>query len=164
MQRKILIGAMALVWMAAAGAADVHAVKSVYLLPMSNALDQYLASSLTSDSILQVVTDPKKADAILTDHVGENFEQSLDELYGSTTPKVEKDKDDKSDDTTTFARVGGGQRSRGTYFLVDRNSRDVVWSDQELAKDNSVKETRRTAARIANRLARALGRTAAGDK
>ncbi len=164
MQRKILIGTMALAWVAAAGAADVHAVKTVYLLPMSNGLDQYLASSLTSDSVFQVVTDPKKADAVLTDHVGENFEQRLDELYGSTAPKAEKDKDDKNGDTTTFARVGGGQRSRGTYFLVDRNTRDVLWSDQELPKDNTVKETRRTAAHIANRLAKALGRTPAGDK
>jgi hypothetical protein len=164
MKRTILIGAAALAWVVAAGAADFHSVKSVYLLPMSNGLDQYLASSLTSDSVFQVVTDPKKADAVLTDHVGETFEQSLDELYGPTTPKAEKGKDDKTDDTTTFAHVSGGQRSRGTYFLVDRNTRDVLWSDQEPAKDSSVKETRRVAARIANRLAKALGRTASGDK
>ena len=31
---------------------------------------------------MQVVTDPQKADAILTDHIGPAFEQKLDELYG----------------------------------------------------------------------------------
>jgi len=167
MQRAVFLGATALAGAGPVWTADFHDVKTVYLLPMANGLDQYLASSLTSESVLQVVTDPKKADAVLTDHVGEGFERSLDDLYGSTTPKADKDddKDKKSDsDTVTFARVGGGQRSRGTYFLVDRNTRDVLWSDQELAKDNTVKETRRAAAHIAGRLAKALGRTAASDK
>ena len=66
---------MALAWLASASAGDFRSVKTVYLLPMANGLDQYLASRLTSESVFQVVTDPKKADAVLTDHVGEGFEQ-----------------------------------------------------------------------------------------
>jgi hypothetical protein len=154
-KRGILIGTLALAWLGGAAAADVRSVKTVYLLPMSNGLDQYLASRLASESVFQVVTDPKKADAVLTDHVGESFEKSLDDLYGSTAPK-DKDGDDNSA-TTTFARVGGAIRTRGTYFLVDRNSRDVLWSGQEVPKDSTPKETRRVAARIAERLAKALG-------
>lgn len=164
MKRKSLIGAMALAWVAVACAADVHGVKTVYLLPMANGLDQYLASRLTSESVFQVVTDPRKADAILTDHVGEGLEKNLDDLYGAAVKKDDKDKATGSD--STFARVqGGGQRSRGTYFLVDRNTRDVLWSDEEIPKDNTVKETRRLAMRISARLAKALGnKPAASDK
>ena len=109
---------------------------------------------IAASGVFQVVTDPMKADAVISDHVGESFERSLDDLYGTTAKDPEK-KDDPN--TVTFARVGGGQRSRGTYFLVDRHTRAVLWSDQELPKDNTVKETRRVAERIANRLAKTLG-------
>jgi hypothetical protein len=53
--------------------------------------------------------------------------------------------------------VGGGQRSRGTFFLVNRKTRDVLWSDEENPTGNSVKETRRIAGRIADHLAKAIG-------
>ena len=56
-------------------------VQTIYVLPMSSGMDQYLASRLTRGHILQVVTDPAKADAILTDHLGAAFEDSLKELY-----------------------------------------------------------------------------------
>ena len=36
-------------------------------------LDQYLANRLTDDHIFQVVTDPKQADAVFTDRIGEAF-------------------------------------------------------------------------------------------
>ena len=35
----------------------------MYLLPMPNGLDQYLANRLTKVAFFQVVTDPKTADA-----------------------------------------------------------------------------------------------------
>jgi hypothetical protein len=44
-------------------------------------MDQYLASRLTRGRVLQVVADPAKADAILTDHLGASFEASVRELY-----------------------------------------------------------------------------------
>ena len=65
-------------------------VQTIYVLPMSSGMDQYLASRLTRGHILQVVTDPAKADAILTDHLGAAFEDSLKELYPELTPAPEK--------------------------------------------------------------------------
>src|SRR5438270_355928 len=59
-------------------ALDLGGVKTVYLLPMANGLDQFLAIKLTTGVILQVVTDPQKADAVLTDHVGGGLEQKLE--------------------------------------------------------------------------------------
>src|SRR5882724_1558612 len=60
---------------------DVQTVKTIYLLPMSGSLDQYLVNWLTRDGRFQVVTDPADADAIMTDRVGEAFEARMAALY-----------------------------------------------------------------------------------
>ena len=148
MRSAAAVGAMVLGIAISAGAADLQSVKSVYLLPMANGMDQYLAGRLTAGSVIQVVTDPKKADAVLSDHVGETFEKSMDDLYGAVLTS--------KDASPAFARVGGGQRSRGTFFLVDRKTRDILWSDEEVPKGTSPKETRRIAARIADHLGKVL--------
>src|SRR5260370_11696730 len=64
--------------LAGAELADVH---TVYLLKMSKGMDQYLANRLTNDHVFQVVTDPKLADAIVTDRIGEAFQTKLEELF-----------------------------------------------------------------------------------
>ena len=138
-----------------AWAAGVGDVRTVYLLPMSNGLDQYLAVELTTESVLQVVTDPQKADAVFTDHLGETFEQQLAELYEE---KSEKSKGADADDgSPTFSRSGmRGQRGRGTAFLVDRKSREVLWSVYERPKDNSPDGLKRVAGKITAKLAAAV--------
>jgi hypothetical protein len=147
---RILIAAASLAWASGAFGADFRGVKTVYLLPMSNGLDQYLAVRLTAGEILQVVTDPQKADAVFTDHVGETFEKNLDDLYGAAQ------KADENNSTESFARVGGSQRSKGTFFLVERKTRDVVWSDEESPKGTSATEMRRIADRVSTRLSKAI--------
>jgi hypothetical protein len=145
----VSIGAMA------AGLGDI---KSVYVLPMANGLDQYLAVRLTSDALLQVVTDPQKADAVLSDHIGQSFEEQFDTLYGS---KAKLDENGKAataaESSQTFARVGSGNaRSRGTLFLVNRKTKDVAWSVYERSTDRSPKALKRTADKIAEALAKAI--------
>jgi hypothetical protein len=61
--------------------ADLAQVHKVYLLPMRNGIDQYLANRLTNLGVFQVVTDPKKADAVFTDQLGESFERRLGEWF-----------------------------------------------------------------------------------
>src|SRR3569832_1424805 len=104
-------------------------VHNVYLLPMSNSMDQYLANQITSSGLFQVVTDPQKADAVITDSIGTNFEDKLEELY-PTKPKPKKDDKDKKDedDRAKPQRIGAFSRGRGNIFIVDRASRSVVWS------------------------------------
>jgi hypothetical protein len=132
--------------------ADMSGVKTVYLLPMSSGLDQYLAVRLTTASVLQVVADPRNADAVLTDHIGQSFEDRLDEMYGAK-PKSE---DDNNGSTTQFARLTSGSRSRGAIFLVNRKTRDVLWSAYEQPKGTSPADLNRTADRIADKLAKAI--------
>jgi hypothetical protein len=126
--------------------------------------------------LLQVVTDPQRADAILTDHIGATFERKVDELYPPPKPlkpvkpvkadKVEKDDDEETADTADKAgsskgmieagaptdhtsSFGGG---RGTIFLVDRKSRAVIWSTYDRAHDMSADSLDKKADQIVNRL------------
>ena len=73
---------------ALACAADLSTVHTVYLLKMAKGLDQFLANRLTSDHVFQIVTDPKLADAVFTDQIGEGFQMKLEEFF--PTPEAEK--------------------------------------------------------------------------
>jgi hypothetical protein len=103
--------------------------RQVYVMPMSGGLDQYLADWLTRDHVMRVVTDPAAADVVLTDRLGESFEQKLADIHPPEGVKTAK--------TTEAAGAGGGSHSfrsmvaRGTLFLVDVKSRQVLWSDHE---------------------------------
>lgn len=151
-------------------AADLAGVHSVYILQMSRGMDQYLANRLTNDRVFQVVTDPKLANAILTDHIGEGFEQELDTLLPSPEPVKKaappppvKDKNKPAAPLLPFdtesklppVRSTFGT-SKGTLFLVDPKSHQVLWSIYDPAKGSDSKEMDRTASEIINRLKKDL--------
>jgi hypothetical protein len=153
---------------------QLHEVKRVYILAMSAGMDQYLANQLTKAGIFEVVTDPKRADAIVTDRVGESFEGKLDELYPPPAPpkKVEpKAADDSDSDHPKSARDlsdqkladldlsgGGGYHpstlghGKGNIFIVSRTSRSVLWSIYEPPKNNTSSELTKTAERVVKHL------------
>jgi hypothetical protein len=156
--KRFCMAAAALTMSMAVFAAGLGDIKTVYLLPMSNGLDQYLAIQLTVGSVLHVVTDPKIADAVLTDHLGETFEQTLADLYGNKPPASDK-AGDKTDDpgAPAFARSGmQGQKGRGAIFLVNRRTHDVVWSIYELPKNNQPDGLKQTAGKISSKLAQSI--------
>ena len=155
--KQFLVAAAVLLMSTGTHAASLSDIKTVYVLPMSNGLDQYLAVELTTGAVLQVVTDPQKADAVFTDHLGESFEQTLADLYAPKTADKAKGEGNADNSPPAFARSGmQGQRGRGTAFLVDRKSHDVLWSVYERPGDKTPDGLKRTAARIASQLARAL--------
>jgi hypothetical protein len=155
--KHFLLAAAALTMSMSASAAGLGDIKAVYLLPMSSGLDQYLAQQLTAESVIQVVTDPQKADAVFTDHLGETFEQSLADLYQFKLKTDDKSADASEDKGAPFARSGmQGKRGRGTIFLVNRRTHEVLWSVYELPKDNRPDGLRRSAGRISDRLAKAI--------
>jgi hypothetical protein len=159
---------------------QLREVKRVYIRAMSASMDQFLASQLVKAGIFEVVTDPKKADAIITDRVGESFESKLDDLYPPPTPpKAKKESEEtkpadstsdspKSDgpksarDLTSDKLAGvdlsGGARpstmghGKGNIFIVSRGSRTVLWSIYEPPKNNSSHELTRTAERVVKHL------------
>ena len=84
---------------------QLHQVKRVYILAMGSGMDQYLANQLTTAGIFEVVTDPKKADAIVTDNVGEAFQKKLDDLYPPPAPpKTEAEADQARRGLRHYAR------------------------------------------------------------
>jgi hypothetical protein len=132
-------------------AADLAAIKSVYLMPMSRGLDQYLAQKLVANGRFQVVTDPAKADAFFTDRIGSNFEDSLTELL-EPKPLIEK-----KDDSTPAYKPPAMQplsRGKGNVFLVDRQSHTVIWSAFAPAKGSDVNELSKIAEQLADKLAK----------
>ena len=129
---------------------DTAEYKTVYILPMSNSLDQFLAIKLTTGLVMQVVTDAHKADAIFTDRIGAGFEQKLDEIFGGKP----KDADDSEDKASRHA-VQSVSRGKGAIFLVDPKTRNVIWSDYEHAKSSSPEEMNHLAERIASHLEKA---------
>lgn len=160
---------------------ELSLVHNVYILPMGGGLDQYLAKSLTQHRQYQVVTDPKLADAVFTDRLGDSFEKKLLELYPPPTPPPppekpadksakddkdekktgkDKDKDGLSLKDEPVVRLGGFSRNRGNIFLVDRASKKVIWSLYKRPKSTTPDDMNR----IANAIVADLQRDIAGKK
>jgi hypothetical protein len=160
---------------------QLHEVKRVYILAMGSGMDQYLANQLTNAGLFEVVTDPKKADAIVTDNVGESFQKKLDDLYPpppqpktateATKPAADSgtpvdvgdsaaldSKAAKKDALADVDFTGGGNRpnsltrGKGNFFVVDRNSRTVLWSVYDRPKNSTPRELTKTAGQIVKHL------------
>jgi hypothetical protein len=152
--------------------AQLESVHSVYLLPMAKGLDQYLANRLTNEHLFQVVTDPKRADAIFTDHIGATFEERLADILPSPeavskpapppTEEQEAQPQARLLPTETVnklanpASVGNFGRGKGNVFLVDPKTHEVLWSAYQPPKSSSNDEMDRTASDIVSRIKRAL--------
>lgn len=139
--------------------AQTPAAHQVYVMPMAGGLDQHLADWLTREHVMQVVTDAKAADVVLTDRLGEAFEQKLAQLK----PEMEKPVAEKTsaDKKTESAGAGGGGHvsfrstaARGTLFLVDVKTRAVLWSDHQKPRGTSDKQINRQAERAVKNLQR----------
>ena len=139
--------------------AELSQVQFIYLLPMGSGLDQYMANWLVRENVYRVVTDPQKADAVLTDQIGVPLQEKLLELYPPPPPpeppEDEKKKDegglkgDLSKPRSTFSR------GRGNVFLVDLKSRRVLWSIYERPKNSLPDELDKTSQRIVRQLKKA---------
>jgi hypothetical protein len=172
---------------ALASGAELSDVHTVYVLKMSKGLDQYLANRLTNEHVFQIVTDPKLADAVLTEHIGDSFQAKLDELFpppeiekpeklerpenAEKAEKPEKTKKKKNDEananpliTDTVNKLSNPAssssfgRAAGTLFLVVPKSHQVVWSAFQMPKDSSSREMDRLATDLVGRLKKDLGR------
>ena len=159
------------------------------MLPMAHSFDQFIAERLTRMHVFPVVTDPAKADTVITDHVGAGLESRLKELYPPPpAPEVKEaakaaakeaakeaakanaeaprsgadvlppasgpmaafgDASNKVAQPGNMATFG---RGRGTIFLVDVKSRQVLWSIFVSPKNNSPSELDSTAQYIVKHL------------
>ena len=154
-------------------AAELSAVHTVYLLPMGSSLDQYLANRLTSQHVFLVVTDPKLADAVFTDRIGTAFEEKLADLLAAppaTQPTPTKSASTEAASSPsarppiieTVNKVSNPAanssfgRGKGTIFLVDRKSKEVIWSVYEPPKGSAGPQLDKGALDIVSHLKRDL--------
>jgi hypothetical protein len=147
--------------------AALGSVGKVYLLSMSRGLDQYLANRITNVGLMEVVTDPALAEAVMTDSIGKGFEDRMAQLYPAAkppeAPKKAGEKEEDSPAATAAAQpvkatVTGWGHGKGNIFLVDVKARQVLWSTYDLASDGSSRELDRSAARIVSKLQKDLSK------
>jgi|SRR5579863_4546721 len=123
--------------------------KTVYILPMAAGLDQYVAQWLTKNHVMQVVADPRIAEVVMTDRIGEAFEQKMQQIR----PNSDKKPDDAA--RSEFHST----KPRGTIFLVDAKSHQVLWSDyQKPPRSNSDADLNHTAEEIAKKISAPSGK------
>lgn len=156
--------------------ADLSGVRTVYLLPMGGGLDQYLANQLTRSHIFQVVTDPKRADAVITERIGPMFESRMEELYPPAPPEPKQEAKEGEQapaptpllgDTVNSAPVGQMAvfgRGKGTIFLVDAKSREVLWSSYEKPAGLSGQEFERMATKVVENLKKDISKSSKKTK
>jgi hypothetical protein len=138
-------------------------IRTVYLLPMGSGLDQYLADHLTRGGRFQVVTDPRLADAILTDRIGESFQTKMDELYPPPpVPEDEISMKERLNNDDRLPRSKGFGRSRGNLFLVDRRNKAVIWSSFKRPRKTDPAELDRLAEHFTAQLKKRAGSLAPG--
>ena len=165
---------------------DLPQVRNVYLLPMGQGLDQYIANHLTRTQMFQVVTDPAKVDAVFTEMLGKDFEHRMEQLYPSPEKlkaekeraekekaerekaskdkgkATEKDKDKAPEpaverrEESTFMRSSSFNRGRGNVFVVDIKTRRVLWSFHHRPKNSSPPEIDKAADEIVDQLGKDL--------
>lgn len=168
--RGLLFFAMA----AVAAPQELAEVRNVYILPMANGVDQYLAGRITRMGLFRVVTDPKVADAIFTENVGPGFADKWEELYAPPKPPeapvAKKDAAREQPAPPVFGDIRSANeprevfrpktsawgRGKGNIFLVGRQSRVVIWAAFDKPRDNRPKSLDEMASHVVRKLAAEL--------
>jgi hypothetical protein len=70
---------------------ELSSVQVIYVLPMGSGMDQFVAHQLARHGLYEVTTDPRQADAFLSDFVGTTFETRVDDLLKAARDKAEKE-------------------------------------------------------------------------
>lgn len=145
---------------ASAFAADLGSAQPIYFWPMQSALDQYLAEQATTVSALGVTVDPKMAKAIMTDRIDASFLEAMDELFPveGREEKTTEEKTEAADIDFQMARPKNRPKGspKGTVFLVDVKTRQVLWSTFLGDFYPNPKNLHREASKVIERLEREL--------
>ncbi len=149
------------------GNVELGQIQRVYLMPMTGSFDHYLANRLRSIGSIRVVTDPTKADAYFTDRLGAAFEERLREFDEKAVEESKEKPEPGSDEALKLEAekafklapkiMGSIGRGKGTIFLVERRTRNIVWSIYEKPKDMQPKTLDKTAEKVAEELKKELG-------
>ena len=154
---------------------DLSSVQTIYVLPMGSGMDQFVAHQVARYGLYQVTSDPRQAEAFLSDFVGTTFETRVDDLLTAAREKAEKEAEelakkeaakadpslarDRSDEKVEdrsgefqmagdATRVHSFSRGRGNIFLIDAKSRRVLWTGFDVPKSTRPNELQKSAERL----------------
>jgi len=136
------------------GQAQIRDAQPVYFWPMQHSFDQYLAEAVNGADALSVTFDPKRAKAIMTERIDAPFLQAIEELFpGKESEEEKKDDSIEGDFEVSRSKNRPQGRPRGTLFLVDIETRRVIWSTYlgELEADS--KDLHKEALRVVEEIA-----------
>jgi len=141
----------------------------VYFWPMTSAFDQYLAQEASVGGLLNVTVDPKNASAVMTDRIDGKFLKGMDEIFPLPEPEEEKveNAEDAEEELSSDSIEGDFNlqrpanlpvgRPRGTLFLVDVKTRNVLWSTFLKEFDATPNKLQRQARTVIEKLKQELG-------
>jgi hypothetical protein len=115
-----------------------------------------------SEHIFEVVSDPKLADVVFTDQIGAEFLYKIDHIHPPPAPAPATTSGSASNvtaNTDTAPRTTSFTRGRGTIFLVDPKTKQVVWSAYQKPKNSSSDELNKVAKKVVKELEIAAGYT-----
>ena len=143
-------------------AADLSSIGPVYFWPMNGALDQYVAGQATSEGLFPVTVDPARAKTVMTDHIDAKFFEGMTEVFAPpAAPAVEENAESASGSIESgLAAQRPPNRPRGnphgTVFLVDVQTRAVLWSAFIGDYDRRPKSLQREAKQVVEELRKGL--------
>ncbi len=148
-------------------AADLSSLGPVYFWPMNGALDQYVAEQATSSGVFAVTVDPARAKTVMTDHIDAKFFEGMNEIFvdeAETAAAAAANEDDEEEASGSIEsglaanRPANRPRSspKGTVFLVDIQSHQVVWSTFLGEFDRSPKKLHKKAQQVISDLGKSM--------
>jgi hypothetical protein len=150
--------------------AGLEGVRRVYFWPMAHALDQYLAEQSVALAMFEVVVDPKLADAVMTERIDAAFLEALEEMHPTAEEqKAAAAKGEKTQGGSTGEilverpKQRSIGRPRGTIFLVDVRSRQVLWSTFLQEFQPAPDQLHRKAQTVMERMKKATAPAASGS-
>jgi hypothetical protein len=151
-------------------AADLSSIGPVYVWPMNGALDQYVAEQATSSGTFAVTVDPARAKTVMTDHIDAKFFEGMNEIFvdeaAIAAAAAAKSDDEEDEDAATGSIESGLAANRpanrprsspkGTVFLVNIQTRQVIWSTFLGDFDRSPKKLHSKAAQVIGTLSKSM--------
>ncbi len=154
------------VFSAVGQAQTLSSLGPVYFWPMTSAFDQYLAQEASGGGVLNVTVDPKNASAVMTDRIDGKFLEGLDEIF-PLPEEASAGADAEEEETSTDSIEGDFRlqrpanlpvgRPKGTLFLVDVKTRNVLWSTFLKEFDATPDRLQRKARSVIEKLQQQLG-------
>lgn len=129
---------------------------------MNSALDQYVAERAASEGLFPVTVDPAQAKTVMTDRIDAKFFEGMNEVFAPEAPAAQEETGEAASGSIESGLAARRPANRprgnphGTIFLVDVQTRQVVWSAYIGEFDRNPKRLHREAKQVVGALRKGL--------